>query len=178
MANDNEYGAFLPTTDSFDRSMIGDIDASNSLKDFLVRLYQTTNNIALAVNVRTAGFHVEEEFVNGNLWFANKSLSSLTSSVPELRQELTKVIDFGALLDAAPKSVLHGITLDSAIIFTHISATATDTAGFTALPIPYAHVTPANCISIDINATHVIITTGIDRTAYDTCLVVLKFIRG
>lgn len=180
MATDQEFGAFLPTTDVFDRSTIEAIDIKSPLfKDFLVRLYQTTNNIANITNIKDSGYYVETEFVNGQLWFENKTLSSITSQSPEYRQVFRRVIDFGALPNASAKSVAHGIGPTTAFTFTRIYGTASDTTGLTYLPIPYASQAAAtSSIELSVDATNVIIDTGaVDRTAYDTCYVVLEYIK-
>ena len=180
MALDTEAGVFLPTTDVYDRALLDQIDVnSQDFRDFLVRLYQRTNDIAIVTNIKTSGYYIETEFLNGNLWFENKSLSGITSNTktPDYRQEFTKVINFGALPNTAAKTAAHGITINSSVTFTHIYATATDTTGFTSLSIPYAHATAANIVRLDRDATNVTITTGANRTNYDTCYVVLKYLK-
>lgn len=178
MPYENEQGAFLPTTDIFDRSVIDAINInSQEFKDFLVRLYQTTNNIANAVNIRDAGYYVETEFVNGQIWFPNPNLSSKTTQAPDHRQVFRKVINFGALPNTATKTAVHGIEPTTAFTFTRMYATATDTTARTYLPIPYASATAANVIELSADATNVSITTGVDRTSYDTCYVVVEYIK-
>lgn len=181
MAVATDRGAFLPTTDIFDRSLINAMDVnSQEFKDFLVRLYQTTNNIALSVNIRDAGYYVQSEFVNGQLWFENQALSSKTSQTPQHRQVFRKVINFGALPNAAAKTVAHGITMTDDYTFTRIYGAASDTTGHTYLPLPYASVTAANnSIELSIDGTNVSIDTGaVDQTAYDACYVVLEYIKS
>lgn len=178
MAYESDLGAFLPTTTIFDRPLIESLDVnSQEFKDFLIQLYQTTNNAAQAINEKDTGFYVDTEFVNGQMWFPNPNLSSTTSQSPQLRQVFRKVINFGALPNATSKTAAHGIGPTSVFTFTRIYGTASDTTGLTYLPIPYAHATAANIIRIDVDATNVTITTGIDRTAYDTCYVVLEYIK-
>jgi len=173
-----EVGAFLPTTDVFDRGIIDSIDVnSEDFKDFIVRLYQTTNNIANAVNIRDAGYYVESEFVNGQRWFQNKNLTSKTAQTPEHRQVFRKVIDFGALLDTAAKNIAHGLTMTDDYTFTRIYGTASDTTGHTYIPIPYASPVLANSIEISLDLDFVWITTGSDRTPYDVCYVVIEYIK-
>jgi len=175
---DQGYGNFLPETDTFDRSIIDNLNVDKDLKESMIRLYQLANEICVTVNKKDTGLYIEEEFVNGQQWFQNKNLSSTTAQRPEYRQVFRKVIDFGALPNAGAKSVAHGITFDANTAFTRIYATATDTTGFTALPIPYSHATTANEIRLDVTSTNVVITTGANRTNYDTCYVILEYIRN
>lgn len=171
-------GAFVPTTDVFDTSAIYSLDVnSKEFKEFLVRLRQSINNIALSLNIRDAGYYVQTEFVNGQAFFPDPTLSSTTASTPVFRQVFRKVVNFGALPTTTTKTVAHGIDITTTFTFTRIYATASDTTGLTYLPIPYASATTADIIELDVDATNVNITTGKDQTAYDTCYVVLEYIK-
>lgn len=179
MAFDTEFGAYIPTTDVFDRANLDAIEKIDpDLKDFLIRLSEATNNIRIGVNLRDAGRYTEEEFVCGQQWFANKTLSSTTSKAPQERQVYRKVIDFGALPNAAQKTVAHDIIINDEVKFTRIYGTASDTTGHTYIPLPYASITAANNgIELSVDGTNVIINTGaVNRTAYDVCWVVLEYI--
>jgi hypothetical protein len=184
MATDKEFGMFLPTTDIFDRSAIDALDVkSQEFKDFLVRLYQATNNISIVVNIKDSGYYDTQEFINGQLFFPDKSLSSSTAKAPEFRQVFRMVVNFGALPNTTSKSVAHGIDINTATdnnlyTFTRIYGCTSDTTGFTYLPIPYASSTAANNIELSVNSTNVVITTGINRTNYDTTYVVLEYLKN
>lgn len=185
MAANNDSGVFVPTTSSFDRSLIDQIDVnSDEFKDFLIRLYQTINEIALATNVKDTGVYKETEFINGQLWFSNKALSSLTSQAPSQRQVFRKVIDFGALHNAAgTKTIAHGITVTGAgialdVTFTRIYATASNKVGFLYRPIPYASATANEIIELFVDQTNVNITVGKDQSAFTDCYVVLEYIKN
>src|SRR5678815_1473821 len=116
-------GAFLPTTDVYDTQAIYELDIkSEDFKEFLVRLRQSTNNIALVVNIKDSGYYVLTEFVNGQAFFPNPLLSSTTQQAPVFRQVFRKVINFGALPNAGTKSVAHGIDINSTFTFTRIYA--------------------------------------------------------
>lgn len=184
MALDTEMGAFLPTTDIFDRAAIDSMDVNSpEFKDFLVRLYQATNNIALMVNIKDSGFYVRTEFVNGQLFFADPTLSSSSSTTPELRQVFRKVVNFGALPNAGTKTVAHGININTPTdnniyTFTRIYGCASDTIGFTYIPIPYASATLTDVVELLVDDTNVAIQTGTNRTNYDTCRVVLEYLKN
>lgn len=184
MALDTEAGVFLPTTDIFDRALIDQINVnSQDFRDFLVRLYQSVNNIALVTNIKVSGYYIESEFINGSLWFENKSLSVTTSNsqTPTYRQEFTKVVDFGALPSGAPAFIdkPHGIVTNSNLTWTHIYATATNPANLDGIPINYSSASAvASNLEIKIDATNVRITTGgTDYSAYTVCRVVLKYLK-
>lgn len=186
MALDTEAGVFLPTTDIFDRAILDQIDVnSQDFRDFLVRLYQATNNIALVTNIKDSGYYIETEFINGQLWFENKSLSitASNSKTPDYRQVFRKVINFGTLPTGAPafKNVAHGITFaaNGAVRFTRIYGTATNPVTPMAIPIPYSSASAiANNLELFVDATNVRITTGgTNYSAYTACYVVLEYIK-
>jgi len=180
MANQSEFGAFIPTTDIFDTSTIDNMENIDpNLKDLLIRLAQATNNIRIGVNLRDAGYYVEQEFLNGQLWFEKEGLDSSSAQTPEHRQVSRKVINFGALPNAASKTSAHGLTVNDQLTFTRIYGTASDTTGHTYIPLPYSSITAANNgIELSVDGTNVIINTGaVDRTAYDTCYIVLEYIQ-
>lgn len=165
--NSTNPGLFIGTTQLWGRTN----------EERLVNLHTNINNIALVLNLKDSGYYIEEEFVNGQLFFP-KSISSTTgASQPEYRQVFRKVIDFGTLPNAGSTSVAHGINIDSNTTFTRIYGTANDTSGNSYLPLPYASTTLNQTISVDIDATYITITTGIDRTAYTTCYIVLEYLK-
>lgn len=171
--------ALIPTTDVYDVEAIYSLDIqSQDFKEFLVRLRQSTNNIAIAVNYRDAGLYVEELFICGQQYFANKTLSSGTRQTPTYRSVYRKVVDFGALPNAAAKIVAHDITnIDAQVTFTRIYATATDPVAFNYIPIPIAFV-GGNIIDLQVDAVNVTITTNFNATNFTRCFVVLEFIKG
>lgn len=138
--------------------------ASLFLTDYLKK-------IARALQRRDLGVYSLSEIGAGLQFFP--------TTVGDWRNVWRKVINFGALPNTATKSVAHGITwgANNALIFTNIYATATDTTNFVALPIPYSSVASNDDISIDLDATNVVIQTETDRTAYNQCYVVLEYIK-
>ena len=185
MANGIDEGLFLTTTDTFDRSIIDNIDINSpNFRDFLIRLYQLTNKIAIVTNKKDTGIYKETEFVNGQTWFANKSLHSSSTTTPTERQVFRKVIDFGALKNAAGNTqVAHGITITGASVsfdfkFTRIYGVASNKTGFLYRPIPYASATANEIIELWVDQTNVNITVGKDQSLYTDCYVVLEYIKS
>lgn len=176
-------GLFLPTTEIFD---VGDLQAagvsSQRFKELLVRLSQASNDSNIVVNKKISGLYVEEEFVDGSLWFASPALTSTTPQVPEQRQEFRKVINFGALPNAATTSVAHGITVDGNTTFTHIYGTASDVgASKEYIPLPFVDVAgtvAAGNVELHVDDTNINITTTGDGTNFTVCYVVLEYIKN
>jgi len=169
-------GAFLPTTNIWDSNEVENIDVnSEDFKELLVKLYRNINNIALSVNIRDAGFYEQTEFINGQLFFSNPSLSSTSSKTPEQRQVFRKVINFGALPNTATKNIAHEITITNAFTFTRIYGSSSDTTGNQFIPIPYA--SSANSIELSVNATNISITTTSNRSSFNTTYIILEYIK-
>lgn len=171
-------GQFIPTTTLLDVQEIRSVDVtSDEFKDLLVRLYQTTNSIALNLNVKDSGIYSLDEYVTGAEYFPNTGYSSSTAVNPSPRQVFRKVINFGTLPNAGTTNVAHGITVNANITFTRIYGCATNTAKTSFLPLPYSSTTLINNIELSVDNTNVSIITGIDRTSYTTCFVVLEYIK-
>jgi len=168
-------GAFIPTTDIFD---IKTVDVkSPEFRELFIRLYQTVNDIANSLNIRDAGYYVQEEFVNGQVYFPNPSLSSTTAQTPTYRQVFRKVINFGALPNATTKSVAHGIATDANFTFTRIYGCASDTSGLVYIPLPYSSPTLTENVKVYADNTNVVVTTGDNKAAYTTTYIVLEYIK-
>ncbi len=172
--------AFVETTDVYDVDVIRSLDVKgDEFKEFLVRLRQNTEKIAVAVNFRDAGYYIEELFNCGQVYFPNKALSSSTPQEPTYRAVYRKVVDFGALPNAGAKSVAHGIpNIDAQVTFSRIYATASDPIGLTYIPIPNFSVAGANQVDISVGVTNVTITTNFNATAYTRVLIVLEYFKG
>jgi hypothetical protein len=171
-------GAFLPTTNIWDTAEIEDIDVrSEEFKELLIKLYRNINNIALSVNIRDAGFYPQTEFINGQLFFPNPALSSQTPQVPTQRQVFRKVVNFGALPNSSTKNFLHEIDINDKFTFTRIYGAASDTTGFTYIPLPYVS-TGAASIELSVSQTNVIVTTATNRSNFNSTYIILEYIKN
>lgn len=128
-------GLYVPTTNIWDdMEQIGSVDVnSDHFKELLVRLYQNIGNIALALNKKDSALYLQEEFVNGQVFF-----NPLSSNPDDLRPCFRILVNVGALNAAAQVSVNHGITVDNFTTFTYIAGAASNTTSMTYYPIPYA----------------------------------------
>lgn len=179
MANNSTFGAFIPTTDVYDIYNVPPLDInSDEFKLFLVRLRQSINNVALVLNIKDSGYYLPAEFINGQLYFPNPdtSVTAANKKATVFRQVYRIVVNFGALPNAATKSVAHNIpNINDQFTFTRIYATASNTTGHTYIPIPTSQ--DLGEIYIVVDATNVNITTTYDATAYNMCYVVLEYIK-
>lgn len=165
-------GLFVPTSYVWDISQLQSMDVTDpQFKELLVRLYQNIANIATALNLKDSAYYYLGEFVNGQLYFPNPTLTSQTSSTARYRQVTRLVVNFGALPNTGVKSVAHGLTPTSSWTFTRIYATASDTTGLTYIPIPSFQA------NLSVDATNVNITTTANLTNYNQCYVVLEYLK-
>lgn len=177
--NPLSYGAFAPTTNVWDVNQVYSVDVqSPEFKELIVRLYQNLNLMSLLLNIKDSGYYNTQEFVCGQLLFPNPNLSSSSSSTPAFRQIIRQVINFGALPNAGAKSVAHNITITAATTFTRIYGAASDTTGLTYIPLPYAALVLNQNIQVDVTATQVTITTGVNRTNYNICYLVVEYVQS
>jgi len=164
----------LGTTPLFDV----DIRDPKQAQELIIRLTQKINTIILALNEKDTGWYFLTEVINGQIYFQDPALAALTPQQSIGRQVFRLVINFGALPNAGLKSVPHGLIPTALWTFTHIYATASDTTGFGYIPIPYASSTLANNIELSVDAVNVNIRTGINRTNFNFCYVVLEFLQN
>ena len=163
-------GSFIPTTGTRDQTKQG-IDSVLSLRENI-------NTIALALNTKDSGFYARTEFINGQVWFPDPSLTSASGQNPTLRQVFRLVVLCPTLPAAAgTTTVAHGLTVDAALSWTRIYGTATDPAGFIGLPLPYASPTAADVIEVWVDVTNINIKVGKDRSAFTKNYVILEFIK-
>lgn len=171
----NFPNSFENTTDVYDVDVIQGLDINSSeFKEFLVRLRNRINRLAVSLNGRDGGFYGLGEYNTGMQYFP-----SSTDPQANYRTVTRQVVNFGALPNTATKAVNHNINPPSGTnanyIFTRIYATATDSVGFSYIPVPLADAA-GNIIDLIINQTQVTITTNFDATAYTICEVVLEYI--
>lgn len=180
MADATLYGSFIPTTNVWDViERLNEVDVNSpEFKELLVVIYQNINLMALVINTKGTGIYQNQEFVNGQVYFSNPSLSSQTTQLPTERQVWRQVINFGSLPNATSKSVAHNIPITPAVTFTRIYATSSDTTNKNYIPIPYASASGTDNIQLDVDATNVTITTASDRTTFTVTYVVLEYLKN
>jgi hypothetical protein len=171
-------GAFIPTSQVWDVSEIYETEVTSpAFKELLVRLYQNLNNMALAINGKDTGIYHTDEFVTGKLYPPDPTSTSATLTKPIQRPVYRKVIDFGALPNAATKTVAHGLTVSATMIWVNMYGCATDPVALIGIPIPYASDTASDNIELWVDNTNVNITTAADWRAYSKCYIVLEYLK-
>lgn len=137
----------------------------------------TLNQMSLVLNTKDTGYYPLTEFVCGQLYFPDPTLTSASTTTPVWRQVFRKVINVGTLPNAAgTKTILHNIDIAVGFKFTRIYGVATDPST-SFLPLPYSSATANDVIEVWVDATNVNIKVGKDRSGYTTCYVVLEYIK-
>lgn len=178
-----DVGLFLPTTTVIDTGYINDIDqfTPDILKQILIRLVQAINDSNSTVNLKDSALYPLTEFVTGQLYFPDPTLSSTTSQLPSQRQTFRKVFSIGPLANAGTTTTPHGITVDGSTTFTRIYGVAND-VGVTKeyIPLPYVDVTGtvvAGNIELRLDATNIYVTTTGNGSNFTICYVILEFLK-
>ena len=144
-------------------------------EDFVRELIAERERLtASIVNIKENGNYETLEMLTAQQWFS----VTVDPTPRKTRYTFRKVINFGALPNAATKSVPHGINVTASTIFTRIYATATNpNTGF--VPIPFVNVlAPADGIEIYVDPVNVnIVTTTANWVGYTICYVVLEYIK-
>ena len=176
----NKQDVFLETTQVWDVSELYSTDVTSpEFKELLVRMYRNIGYMATAINERDIGSYDVLEGYSGQLFFPNPAYDSSTETVPHRRNVSRKVLNYGALHNAAGfNQQAHGITVGGNTKFTRIYGTANDSANNDYLPMPYASAVAADIIELSVDATKVTIMVGKNRSMFDTCYVVLEFIQS
>lgn len=180
----NNVGLFIDTTQIWDeylQAAQGDIDS----RELFLRLYQNINKIAIALNLKDSGLYSQTEFVNGQQWCPINEITNFVGTVgsasnqlnAEPRQVYRKIVFCGALLNAAAKTIAHGIEVTDTTKFVRIYGAAnTINTAVNKLykPIPCTGVNP---IDLLVNQTSIILTTTTNLTAFNEVWVVLEYLK-
>lgn len=164
-------GLFLPSTFVWDASRLYDINVnSEEFKEIIVRLHESTNSIAISMNLKDSGYYPLTEFVSGQLLFSN------TAGQAELfRQAYRLVVNIGALPPGI-KSVFHNLAIMTGWSFMHIYGTANTNVSNDYYPMPWAGAAGAY-ISLNVNATQVVIDNQSGVSFLDS-YVVLEYVKS
>jgi hypothetical protein len=158
-------GQFIPTTQVWDIGHLQEVDVNSAdFKELLVRLYQSVNTIALAVNAKEFGQYLTQEMVNSDVYF-----NTASSNILDLRPVYRMVVNVGAL-GAGATAVNHGLTIGASWSFVRIYGAASNAVTGNYYPVP------SPLLSLVVNNTQVVVTntTGL---AFLKCTVVLEYLK-
>lgn len=152
-------GLYIPTTTVID-TINSSTELTPSLKQILVVLYQTVNNIAVSLNQKESGIYDLTEFVNGQGWFDPNP----DSGVDNLPRSNFRKVFYLTSLPAGVTNIVHLINgatpLTAQYTFTKLYGMANNTTTFDYYPIPFASAGGAANIEIRANSTQIVITNN------------------
>ncbi len=146
--------------------------------DFRLQLRKYLNNIAIALNSKENGFYLEDETPTAGLFIPIATPKS--SANVKFRPMFRTVVDFGALPNNTTKTVPHGIitTEDFSIIKLQGGATEPGVSTInSALALPADGIPNNARVSLEIDATDVIIKTSMNRSSYTRTFIVIEYIK-
>ena len=168
-----DRSTFLPTTQIWDSTNISSLHGSpNELKQLIIKLYENINIISEVLNKKDTGIYDVNEYICGQTYFPTAARAN------QFRAVYRKVIDWDKALPNAAGSatVAHGITLNNTCTFTRIYGVASDLAGTTFMPLPYASPVLADNIELWVDNANVNIKVGKDRSSYTVSYIVVEYI--
>jgi len=176
-------GSFIPTTFILDTQQFYETEVnSEEFRELIVRLAQNLNNIALVLNTKDTGYYPAAEFVNSQLFFPNPTGNTSTMQGNAYRQVFRTTVNFGALPNATTKSVAHNInistTIPSTYSFTRIYGAASKPDQTSFIPLPYSSLTLLDNIELHVTDTNVVVTTGIDYSAWTITYIVVEYLQN
>jgi hypothetical protein len=141
---------------------------SIAFQDTISLLYK---RIASSVNTKEGALYALKEQATFQQYYKS-------SDPQNFRAVYRTVVDFGTLPNAGVKTVAHNIPFDSNYTLTRLYGASTDPTALTYIALPHVSITPANGVSLVIDATNVIITTGINRTSFTRTSVVIEYTKN
>jgi hypothetical protein len=157
--DDQKLDVYLPIYDSLPEDW----------KESRTFIAQVLRRIANTLNTREVGWYLDDETISGQSFIPGVSSTTNNYIKPLFRNVYRKVVDFGALPNAATKTVAHGIQITSSYTITRIYGAATDPVALSAQPIPNRD------ISLVLTATAIAISTTLNLSIYTRCYVVVEY---
>ena len=176
MAGD-DFNAFIPTTQIWDVEEIKKMDPSSSdFKELVTRMYQLLNQMAIGVNNREIAIYGTDEIPSGQTYFPNPQNGVTIDATAAPRGTYRKTFNFGALPNSGTTSLAHGITMTSGVTITRLYGAASNTTGYSYIPIPY--VSAAGNVSLLANSTNIVITTTGNFSSYAITYIVIEYMKN
>jgi hypothetical protein len=149
------------------------------LKEFLVQLTQTVNNLSLIINMKDTGYYFLSEFVNSQYYFPIEVPPGDYNTVQQPRAVYRKVIWWDKPLpNAGTDTQAHNIDIESQFRFTRIYGCTTNPNFPEAyIPLPYASPVLNKNIELSVDFIDVIITTAFDYSDFTSAFIVLEYVK-
>lgn len=142
-------------------------EAQLALTNYLIKVAEAVNarDIGQYQDANVSGGVNISDTVTGQAWYT-------TGDANKFRYGSRTVVKMGTLANAGATTVAHGIAVTSNTVFTHIWGVANN-PGTLSYPLPNPGI---DSVSVEVNATNVIVTSTTDLTAFTDCFVVLEWV--
>lgn len=173
-------GLFLPTTDIISTGSLNKEVTPEAFREAMFAIIRAFNESNSVINKKDSGLYVQEEFINGQLFFPDPTLSSTTSTAPQYRQAFRRTYKIAALLNAAPLQIPHLLGPTASYSVTRLYGTANELSINAGIPLPYVDVSgvlACGSIELRIDATNIYITPTGDARNFVTNYVVIEYLK-
>lgn len=160
----NSQSSYLPPEIDFPKD-------ESLFREILTQRERLTASI---LNVKENAQYEQVELLSGQQYFGGPTASIFSKK----RYVYRKVINFGALPNAGTKSIPHGIVFDQNSILTNLYGAASNPTGLTYISLGHASTTLINSVELNLDSTNINIITGIDRTAFTVCYIVIEWLKA
>jgi hypothetical protein len=136
---------------------------------------QRERSTADVVNIKENATYITAEQQTAQNWFAASG-----NPISVTRGGFRMVINFGALPNAATKSVPHNIPITSQYSATLVLGAATNptATGTNPIWIPVPRVDATDPVALSVTSTNVVITTVTNLSAFTICYIVLEYLKS
>lgn len=152
-------------------NQVADTDYADNFDDFKEQFDRENKRFIDALNSKEGALYLPQELATFQRYFDEENTQ-------ETRNVYRKLIVFGALPNATSKRVQHNITFTNVTRMTRLYGAATDPSSIQFISLPFSSPILANNVSLQIDETDVIITSGIDLSNYINTTVVMEYTKG
>jgi len=140
-------------------------------------IVEQLKKITNSLNTKEIGFYLDQELLSGKAFIPGLNIASDGGSSQIFRTVLRLVVDTGTLPNAGVKTVPHGITIDNNFTLISLYGAATDPTNLQSIGLGFPSVTPANSVEVFLNATDVVIITGVNRTSFTRSFIIIEYMQ-
>jgi hypothetical protein len=144
--------------------LASEVAFSQDQGQLIMDMYRKINDLVTIINAKTTGIYNNEEYFTCERWHLNARRGQ-----PKALYKIT--VDCGALPNAGTKNIAHGLPLAATWDIVNIFGVAKNPTTPIWIQIGEKDMT------VDINATNIVITTLVDFSAYTTSYVTIVYIK-
>ncbi len=149
-------------------NQVSDSDFPDNWEEFQEMFSREYPKLIDAINSKEGALYLPQELATFQRYFDE-------ADPQNTKNVYRKVIIFGALPNTAAKRVQHNISVTSIVRMTRIYGTANDPSNILFIPLPFSSPTLVNNVTLEVDETDIIITTGADFSNYRVTTIVVEY---